>query len=515
MMVDFRPRPRRTVWIVLLWSAAFLACRAAHGVPITDYITVQPIDVCSSSSASSCVPINSLPSGQNIWSNAAVGNVGFIEVTPTGDINVTRAIWNQIGIDVTFLPAVQDVSPSNTTVSVLSCAPAGTDCMSPQFQTLSQQPGISTGTAPTPPLSQNPTTINTFFVTHLSPPTTQPGILYGLAWVNNNGVAIAVNSLVGLGARPDTLAHELGHDLDLDHNTFGAGGGNNLLTAGNVRTLPSTTNPLSTLGAGMGTGTTDQLIPQQQNQVLLSGFMNPIPLVNTPATDPEGGNDFNVAFEDGGRPNEKLDTLTLTAPTSFQFDPSTVFSPLANPDGLTVNPSFSNCTFADDEETGCSSLVLDFTGGTPFVAGDSIDYSLCVEEDNTCAPISVDDLAGGTYTYNFETDVDGTPVEMYQTTSELTGPGDLASDSQDPDLLYPSEILDPTTFVGFSAEPCTIIAPATTCPALELEDGSPIGEDQPVPEPPAILILLVALAVLPVACRLSSRARPSFESGLA
>jgi hypothetical protein len=107
------------------------------------------------------------------------------------------------------------------------------------------------------------------------------------------------------------------------------------------------------------------------------------------------------------------------------------------------------------------------------------------------------------------------PIELFQTTSELMGPGDLFSNSQEPDLLFPSEILNPSTFVGFSAEPCTIIAPATTCPALELEDAWPPEENQPVPEPPAVLILLSALAVLIVTYRFSSPARSSSEPGLA
>jgi hypothetical protein len=107
------------------------------------------------------------------------------------------------------------------------------------------------------------------------------------------------------------------------------------------------------------------------------------------------------------------------------------------------------------------------------------------------------------------------PIELFQTTSQLVGPGDLFSNSQDPDLLFPSEILNPSTFVGFSAQPCTIIAPATTCPALELEDAWPPEENPAVPEPPTIVILLSSLAVLGLGYRCSSRARRSFEAGLA
>jgi len=43
------------------------------------------------------------------------------------------------------------------------------------------------------------------------------------------------------------------------------------MTTGLLRTQPTTSNPLGTLGT-----TTDQLNQMQQSQVLLSGFMNPI-----------------------------------------------------------------------------------------------------------------------------------------------------------------------------------------------------------------------------------------------
>jgi hypothetical protein len=491
-------------------------------VAVTDYIAVQPIDICGTT-PSTCAPINNL--GQN-YLTAAVGNVGSLD-TLNGNINVTRAIFDQIGVDVTFLPAAAFNMGSFSTLAVDSCMPDGTDCQSSQFKTLTQQPGISgnppPAIPPTSPLSPNPTTIDTFFVGGLSPPPSVGGTLYGLAWLDNNGVANASNSLFGLGARPDTLAHEIGHDLDLSHDTFGAGDPNNLMTAGNSRTLqPDPHAAIAGIGPGMGNGTTDQLLPAQQSQVLLSGFMNPIPLVNTPAT----GTDFNVSFVNGGRPNEKLDSLTLTAPAGFLFDPNTMLRST----NTGVSGSVANCG-----EGGCLAEVISFAGPTPFVAGDSLDYTLCVPGPDSCAAVPVGDLAGGTYTYLFETDLDGKPIELFQTTSELTVPGDLFSNSQEldrlfsnsqeldrlfsnsqePDPLFPSQILNPSTFVGFSAEPCTIIAPATTCPPLQLEDAFPPQEDQPVPEPPAVLILLSALVGLGVAYRFSSRTRSSFEAGVA
>ena len=64
-----------------------------------------------------------------------------------------------------------------------------------------------------------------FFVSKLNPPASG-GTLYGISWIGNNGVAIGGNTFFAptpLQARPDTIAHELLHDLGLDHDTYGAG----------------------------------------------------------------------------------------------------------------------------------------------------------------------------------------------------------------------------------------------------------------------------------------------------
>lgn len=105
------------------------------------------------------------------------------------------------------------------------------------FKTLSQQDktaaapntAISTGGAPQPPLGgaalvppfTDPTIVNMFFVNTLTPPPAIGGTLYGLAWICNNGVAISSQTFAQ--GRPDTIAHELLHNLCLDHTTFGAG----------------------------------------------------------------------------------------------------------------------------------------------------------------------------------------------------------------------------------------------------------------------------------------------------
>jgi hypothetical protein len=476
---------------LLLFSAvACLAPVAARAVPITSYVTVQPIDVCSGAAGTTigCAPINN--KGQT-YANAPVGAVGSLDAT-TG-INITDAIWAQAGISVTFLPAAQDPNAGSfQTIQITSCAADGTDCMSPQFQTLSDQASISLRQppSPAPPLSANPTTLNMFFVTKLSPPTNQPGVLYGLSWINNNGIAIASNALVGLGARVDTLAHEIGHTLDLDHATFGAGAANNLLTAGNLRTEPtSTSNALAQLAAG----TADQLLAAQEAQVLLSGFVSPIANVVTQISDPKGGGDFSVAFANAGRENESLTTLILTTPTGTYLEDDS-FRAEGGTDGITATPSFSSCS-SFGKTQACQVLTLTFAG-TPFQLGNNFNYTVGVctpAKDgwkSACKTVPLADLVGdlqnGTYTYQFD---DG-----YQTTSVLTGDTVLSADSWDPDPTIPSEIYNQALLLAANMDqpPCT--PTDGSCPALQLEDGSPLEEGgQPVPEPPSAPIVLAAI----------------------
>jgi len=176
------------IGLSLLFGAVCLSSGTALAVPVTEYITVQPIDVCGAV----CAPVNNK-------GLTSVGAVGFID--PSG-VNVTRAVWNQIGVDVTYMPTVRYVNGSFLTLPV---DPNSNPLTSTAFKTLSQQDAISTGTVPNP----------------------------------SGGCDAACAA--------------------------------NLMTTGLLRTQPTTSNPLGTLGT-----TTDQLNQMQQSQVLLSGFMNPI-----------------------------------------------------------------------------------------------------------------------------------------------------------------------------------------------------------------------------------------------
>jgi hypothetical protein len=136
------------------------------------------------------------------------------------------------------------------------------------------------GPSPSPPLSADPGTINLFFVNNLNP-AVGGGTLYGFSNLCNNGVAIGGHTFFAptpLQANTDTIAHELLHDLCLDHVSYGAGPynpfdstmnpnggimppipakpslgecdpsypacGANLMTAGNYRTEPGIVQPV-------------------------------------------------------------------------------------------------------------------------------------------------------------------------------------------------------------------------------------------------------------------------------
>jgi hypothetical protein len=170
--------------------------------------------------------------------------------------------------------------------------------------------------------------INMFFVN-----TINNGALYGFGWLNNNGVAVGANVFSSSQPRFDTMSHELGHNLALDHTTYDAGwsyntqttgvvctgttstlptpGGCNLMDAGTIRNTAASSGctAASTANGGSPTGgqlynldtanyllapaclaappipvISDLLVPgTQARQALSSGFVNPQPNVNATA----------------------------------------------------------------------------------------------------------------------------------------------------------------------------------------------------------------------------------------
>jgi hypothetical protein len=522
--------------VALRFLLAALLCVAARGalaVPITDYITVQPIDVCS---ATVCAAINNLPIagtrtiGQTALSNPGTVQIGAID-TSTG-INITNAILNQIGVAVAFNPVVKFQNTNSATYLNLNdivfdtnpTDPAGS-LTSATFLALSDQPtikntpagsSVSTPSLIGAPVSSNPSTINMFFVGGITPeasPAGPGGSLYGFSWVGNNGIAI---SSAGAALHPDTLAHEIGHDLGLPHFDTTAGENpcstscvDNLMTAGTLRNSPTTTSGVLT-AIKQSPATADGITQSQANAVLdPSSALNPIPLVSTqiaPLRIGESSNPFpfSVNYGQQGRPGEFLKKLTLTAPGGGVFFRDNTF---ALPGGSAFAGSVTGtvmCTIDGCPEGTGNELVITFTNGA-FTDGGALSYNVDVcENTDGCISTNRPDLAldGGTYAYQFQTDdAMGDPIEQFLTTSDLTGGGDLFSDSQTPDPTIPPQILDPSTFVGFDTSPCLTGGP---CGNLFSDNAD---DDVAVPEPPAILILLTGLGITFLVRFLSPRHR--------
>lgn len=181
----------------------------AHAASIDKFVTIQPIAVCDDAGAS--------------CADAA----GILASTKA----VTDAVWSQAGIAMTFL-APRQFNETDYLTTTVSTSSAATD----EGRRLLRTPGQGQ--------SDNPSTINMYFVPDLRNGATG-GALNGFAFINGNGV------IIGGAPRLDTIAHELGHVLGLDHATFGAGGANNVMTDGPSRTILPSASQVAPSGAGL------------------------------------------------------------------------------------------------------------------------------------------------------------------------------------------------------------------------------------------------------------------------
>jgi hypothetical protein len=332
---------------------------------------VQPIDVCNTSGPSGptgCAPFNTRDPSPNPAQATSTTPIGFVDCSTSANpcspnVNITRAIWLQAGIDITFLPIAEY---NNTGYQALDVVPDNTGnltstlfkCLSTNSASGACPPLKATGcksNCTVPLASSKVNAIPMFFVNSL-----QSGSYSGFAWLNGSGVAIASNVFFPVAGPPrwDTPAHEIGHNLNLDHTTFGAlttcgplpgTPGCNVMDAGTSRIIPSssgcssTTSPFGELfdlntglcGANVPTVPLDQLtLPintcsgnitttsPQQCEALLSGFMNPVP--NVSATAGGGGSiDLTVNFPKlkvaGGKAGQFIIALIVALPQRFSF----------------------------------------------------------------------------------------------------------------------------------------------------------------------------------------------------
>jgi hypothetical protein len=523
-------------------QAQLSSCSIATGA-VCYYVAIQPIDVCSST-GTGCAPFNTSSKIGNPGAATSTTPIGFVDATTGKDI--TRALLNQIGVDIAWSPIKLYKNTTYQTLHVTSCQTGTTNCTSgltsSDFMTLSQQNQISQATVgfpnPTPPnapVATSPNMLNMFFVNTLVPPV-QGTTLYGFSWPGNNGIVISTNTFFppfGVPVRFDNLAHELGHNLGLDHTDQFNYGGNapssDLMTNGTNRTAPvSTTDALTRLSTGDGclppknstACTADQLnslstpnytfASDQQDRIAQSGFLNPIALSTTSASSP-GTGDITTAlvvsdtvgdlttitaapkstkantsinfFVEGPFGGPTLVGLNLTLGKGLHFDPTNP----ANFSGNSFVTSFSydhgNTGDAECPTPATQCLLVQLSGlpeaqdlifsqgivGAPGLVGSS------------SKTVTVSDIAtaGATITYKFS---DGLII-----TSDLTQSGccELFADSQHPDTTVPAQINPNIVFTGTGAPPCTP-TDGTACPdpvKTGGSDGNPFEEPGNPPPP--------------------------------
>ena len=163
----------RLVGVVVLTFGAS-GFNGAAAVPITAWVTVQPIDVCADDGSNCAQPPQNL----------------------TIDEAAATKIFAQAGLQPIFLPEhTFDDSRYLTTTVDSSGNPID---QAHQLLRLSN-----------PAASGNPTTLNAYFVDNLTQISGAP--IYGYGLVGSNG------AIISSGGAIDTLAHELGHNLGLLH----------------------------------------------------------------------------------------------------------------------------------------------------------------------------------------------------------------------------------------------------------------------------------------------------------
>jgi hypothetical protein len=201
--------------VPLLWLAGTMPAAA---VLIDRTINIQPIDVC------------------NTDGTGCADGGGLI----ASSFSATEAIWAQAGLNITFLPVEDYDNSAYTTTSV------SVDAATDQGRQLMRLPGHDQ--------SSDPQTLNMYFVSNLLEPTGAETV-NGFSFVGGNGM------IIGPNPRLDTIAHEIGHNLGLDHATFGAGPSvpANLMTDGNYRTIPTSVSQIMS-------GVTDNLTAAQITQ---------------------------------------------------------------------------------------------------------------------------------------------------------------------------------------------------------------------------------------------------------
>ena len=328
----------------MTWFAIINAASGAKAQTVIDrYFTIQPIQVCDNAGAN-CAP------------------------TPLFQAE-TEKIYSQAGVVPVFLPTTQ---LKNT--NLLNLTDVNGDG---NYLDEIDLPGNGQ--------NANPTTINTWFVQDF---VASPG-LFGEGWINANGVVIngtAVQNFNSGNGRRDTIAHEFGHNFGLGHSNFGAGGGNNLMTAGASRTVPDGVANIIPDGAQLS-----QLTQAQIAQIRSSPLLNQIPevIVDTNGSTPYNTDDFFLVDFHNGSSGLFLESLTLNlTPVNAFFDsvssspfyqfPGGDGSPFALSNLNGINAANITLVGGNDSLDGGQQLTLNFAPNS-FTVGDSFRFGIDID----------------------------------------------------------------------------------------------------------------------------------------
>jgi Metallo-peptidase family M12B Reprolysin-like len=211
-----------------VFSLAVFKTKPTYAVSIDFYLNIQPIDVCDDSG-----------------NNCAFSNFFQAE---------TKKIWEQAGIGINFLSLTKINSSNFSSID-------NNNELNNLFN------GLGNGQ------SSNSKTLNMWFVNYIY---ADPGyITFGVGQLGGNNLAINSPDVLSFNngnGRIDTIAHEIGHNLGLDHTTYGAGGANNVMTSGSVRTIPSSIFDINPDGNKL-----DTLVPEQISVARNSQFLTAVP----------------------------------------------------------------------------------------------------------------------------------------------------------------------------------------------------------------------------------------------